>query len=164
MKLYHGSIDRVETPEIRIPDRTLDYGAGFYLTSSHEQAASWVRRKLKGSTVRGWLNVYEYNEGIEAELSVLSFDRADERWLDFVMANRMDKEFTHSYDIVKGPVANDRVYASFALYEAGIISKSTLITELKTYRLVNQILLHSDAALKAISFINAEEILKNDRL
>ena len=30
MKIYHGSIDKVETPEIRESDRTLDYGRGFY--------------------------------------------------------------------------------------------------------------------------------------
>ena len=77
MKLYHGSIDCVESPEIRIPNRTLDYGAGFYLTSSHEQAKNWVRRKFKGSVVSGWLNVYEYNSDTESELSVLSFDKPD---------------------------------------------------------------------------------------
>lgn len=160
MKLYHGSIERVESPEIRIPNRTLDYGAGFYLTSSREQAENWVRRKFKGDIVRGWLNVYEYDSDVEARLSVLSFDKPDGRWLDFVMANRVNKDFTHSYDIVKGPVANDRVYASFALYEAGLLSREALILELKAYRLVNQILLHSEAALKTINFIKAEEILK----
>lgn len=160
MKLYHGSIEKVELPEIRTPNRTLDYGAGFYLTSSYDQAESWVRRKFKGDIVRGWLNVYEYNPDLETELSVLSFERPDEQWLDFVMANRMDRDFMHNYDIVKGPVANDRVYASFALYEAGILGKQALISELKAYRLVNQILLHSVDALKAIRFIKAEEILK----
>lgn len=160
MELYHGSIEKVELPEIRTPNRTLDYGAGFYLTSSYDQAESWVRRKFKGDIVRGWLNVYEYNPDLETELSVLSFEKPDEQLLDFVMANRMDRDFMHNYDIVKGPVANDRVYASFALYEAGILGKQALISELKAYKLVNQILLHSVDALKAIRFIKAEEILK----
>ena len=72
----------------------------------------------------------------------------------------MDKNFIHSYDIVKGPVANDRVYASFALYEAGLLNKDALITELRTYKLVNQILLHTEASLKSIQFIKAEKLLK----
>lgn len=160
MELYHGSIDRVESPEIRIPNRTLDYGAGFYLTSSREQAENWIRRKFKGDVSQGWINIYEYNSEAASSLSVLSFDKPDEKWLDFVMANRMNKDFSHDYDIVKGPVANDRVYASFALYEAGILSKQTLIAELKAYKLVNQILLHTKAALKAIRFIKAEMIRK----
>lgn len=160
MKLYHGSIERVESPEIRKPNRTLDYGAGFYLTSSRDQAENWVRRKFKGEINKGWVNVYNYRKEAEESLSVLIFDRADEKWLDFVMANRMQKDFSHNFDIVKGPVANDRVYAAFALFEAGLLSKSALIEELKAYKLVNQILLHSEAALKAIEFINAEEVVK----
>lgn len=160
MKLYHGSLERVELPEIREPNRTLDYGAGFYLTSSPEQAESWIRRKFKGDVTKGWLNSYEYDQEMENELAVLEFDIPDESWLDFVMANRMDKDFSHNYDIVKGPVANDRVYASFALYEAGLLNKQALISELKAYKLVNQILIHTAKALKTIKFINAKEILK----
>ena len=29
MKLYHGSLEQVEKPEIREASRTLDYGKGF---------------------------------------------------------------------------------------------------------------------------------------
>ncbi len=46
MKLYHGSIVEVRTPEIRIPNRTLDYGNGFYTTTSYNQAKEWVQRKI----------------------------------------------------------------------------------------------------------------------
>lgn len=49
MILYHGSLEIVDKPEIRKPNRTLDYGAGFYLTSSYEQAEKWVRSKFKGN-------------------------------------------------------------------------------------------------------------------
>ena len=160
MELYHGSLERVTVPEIRESNRTLDYGTGFYLTTSREQAESWVRRKFRSIIELGWVNVYDYNSELEAELSILSFDKPDERWLDFVMANRMDKDFIHDYDIVKGPVANDRVYASFALYEAGLLSKQALIAELKAYKLVNQILIHTEAGLNAILFVKADKIEK----
>ncbi len=56
------------------------------------------------------------------------------------------------------PVANDRVYAAFALYEGGLLDKQSLIKELKTYRLVDQFLFHSQDALKALRFIEAKEI------
>lgn len=35
MKVYHGSLEQVETPEIRPSNRTLDYGFGFYVTTSY---------------------------------------------------------------------------------------------------------------------------------
>mgnify|MGYP004616362165 CR=1 FL=1 len=34
MIIYHGGLDIVSKPEIRIPTRTLDYGSGFYITGS----------------------------------------------------------------------------------------------------------------------------------
>ena len=158
--LYHGSLEIVPKPEIREPNRTLDYGAGFYLTSSLEQAEAWVRRKLKGSTACGYVNVYEYDINNLPELRILKFDSPDEAWLDFVMANRMDIGYTHDYDIVIGPVANDRVYASFALYEAGLLDKHELINELRAYKLVNQVLIHSPRALDCIKWTEVKEVRK----
>lgn len=158
MKLYHGSLEIVKQPVIRKANRTLDYGTGFYLTSSYEQAEAWVHRKLDANHQQGYVNVYKYNPEVEAALKMIDFETPTEQWLDFVMANRMDLSFNHDYDIVKGPVANDRVYAAFAIYEAGLLDKSGLIAELKAYKLVNQILLHTEAALAAIEFIEAREV------
>ena len=36
--VYHGSTEQVRHPEIRESDRLLDYGKGFYTTTSLEQA------------------------------------------------------------------------------------------------------------------------------
>lgn len=158
--LYHGSLEIVASPEIRQPNRTLDYGEGFYLTSSAEQAEAWVRRKLKGDITLGYVNIYEYYDNMEDMFETLAFEQPDEAWLDFVMANRMEPGYRHDYDIVKGPVANDRVYASFALYEAGLIDKKELINELRAYKLVNQILIHTDKALQCVKWIEAKEVWK----
>ena len=74
------------------------------------------------------------------------------------MANRTRMDFAHDYDIVYGPVANDRVYLQFGLYEAGAISVETLIRELKTYKLVDQYLFHTNKALTALHFVEATKI------
>ena len=73
--------------------------------------------------------------------------------------NRTVKGFLHDYDIVYGPVANDRVYAAFALYEGGVLGKQELIKELRTYKLVDQYLFHTTSALKYLSFIEAKEVV-----
>lgn len=74
------------------------------------------------------------------------------------MKNRTQKGYVHDYDLVYGPVANDKVYAAFALYEGGLIDKKTLISELKTYKLVDQYLFHTTEALQYIKFIEAKEV------
>lgn len=59
MKLYHGSLEVVSEPRIITPNRTLDYGRGFYTTTSYEQAEQWVRRRKGTQHTVGYVNVYE---------------------------------------------------------------------------------------------------------
>lgn len=157
--LYHGGTEIITTPEIRKPGRTLDFGSGFYLTSSIKQAEDWVRRHLETAGATGYVNIYGFNENEgAASLNIKTFDSASEEWLDFVMSNRRIEGFSHNYDIVIGPVANDRVYTAFSLYEGGVIDKEVLIRELKTYRLVDQYLFHTDRALRHLQFQSANPV------
>ncbi len=158
MKLYHGSIDIVKKPKIIKPTRTLDYGTGFYTTTSYEQAEQWVRRRMKSPINIGYINIYEIDDNTTSELDTLWFNEPTEEWVDFVMLNRTSRGFEHNHDIVYGPVANDRVYAAFALYESGLLDKEGLIKELKTYKLVDQMLFHTDKSLKHLAYIEAKEI------
>lgn len=160
MKIYHGSIEIVEKPEIREANRSLDYGSGFYATTSYEQALSWVKRRANEKKLsKGYINIYEFNEDSINNFKHLIFESATEEWLDFVMQNRIHDSFEHDYDIVYGPVANDKVYASFALFEVGFINKQALISELKTYKLVDQYLFHTEESLKTLKFIEAKEVI-----
>ena len=51
MILYHGGIDIVDKPEIRKGDAFLDFGVGFYTTTSYEQAERWARIKMRRNNV-----------------------------------------------------------------------------------------------------------------
>lgn len=92
MRIYHGSIEVVNNPTIRQSNRTLDYGTGFYTTTSLEQAKAWVKRKMSGQGLtHGYLNVYDFDFSAMRKLNCLSFDKPTEQWLDFVMANPLGK-------------------------------------------------------------------------
>lgn len=158
MKLYHGSLVIVDSPRILAPSRTLDYGAGFYTTTSFQQAENWIRRKLKETGQTGFVNVYEWDEDTARLLDVLKFESPNEEWLDFVMKNRTEAKFSHQHDIVYGPVANDKVYAAFALYEQNFIDKEGLLKELKAYKLVDQLLFHTEKSLSTLQYIESKVI------
>ncbi len=159
MTLYHGSTEIVENPAIYEPNRLLDYGSGFYTTTSYEQALMWVRRRMNDNhATNGYINKYEFDEEATKNMKKLFFHEPTDEWLDFVQKNRTQADYSHDYDIVYGPVANDRVYTQFALYESGVISKDILIRELKTYKLVDQYLFHTEGSLTALKFIEAKEV------
>ncbi len=157
--LYHGGLHIIERPEIRESNRTLDFGKGFYLTSSETQAADWVRRRMSTDANAGFINTYSFSiSDAQKHLKIKIFDSPSDEWLDFVMSNRKTDGFVHDYDVVAGPVANDKVYTAFALYESGTISREVLKTMLKTYRLVDQYLLHTNSALEYLKFQSAIKI------
>ena len=159
MKVYHGSLEIVEHPEIRKVTRTLDYGEGFYTTTSFQQAEAWVKRRMgENHALHGYVNIYEFDFSSIRKMNSLIFAKPTDEWVDFVMANRTQKGYVHSYDLVYGPVANDRVYAAFALYEGGVLDKQSLIRELKTYKLVDQYLFHTNESLQYLSFLEAKEV------
>ena len=161
MKVYHGSLVVVEYPKILTPSRTLDYGKGFYTTTSAKQAEDWVaRRMMETHATCGYINVYDFDEKYLDNFNSLLFPEPTEEWAEFVMENRTNKDFAHDYDIVYGPVANDRVYLQFGLYEAGAIGIETLIRELKTYKLVDQYLFHTEKSLAALHFVESIKIEK----
>ena len=79
MLLYHGSNLVVDEPRLVKQSRGLDFGAGFYLTTSEVQAARFSeivinRRKEGVSTV----NVYEFDmDAAEKTISICRFANAD---------------------------------------------------------------------------------------
>ena len=157
MTLYHGSLEIVEKPQILQANRPLDFGTGFYTTTSLQQARRWVKLRMEQSQASvGFINIYEYTP--KRDLRTRLFRSANEAWVDFVHANRTVQDYNHDYDIVTGPVANDNVYLSFNLYESGIISKRELIRRLKTYKLVDQLLFHTERSLDTLKYVGNKEV------
>jgi hypothetical protein len=159
MIIYHGSNVVVTHPEILQSERMLDFGSGFYTTSNKEQAVRWAervaeRRKLKDQM----LSIYEFDlEVAERNLTIIRFDNPNGKWLDFICANRSGRE-TELYDIVIGPVADDKVYTVVQYYENGIYNKQDAIKRLKVENLFNQILFHTTKSLAYCHFIDFEKL------
>ena len=62
MTLFHGSTVLVDHPEIRTGDVYLDFGVGFYTTTSYEQAERWAKIKMRRSNSSvGFVSVYEFD-------------------------------------------------------------------------------------------------------
>ena len=163
LDLYHGGEAPVKVPQVvsQKAVRPLDFGLGFYTTTSQDQARKWIGIRLRQHAYEtGCVSHFTVDRAAlgGSGLKTLVFHGPEETWFDFVMANRHAKGFTHDYDIVMGPVANDNVYETLTLFEDGIISKSEAIVRLKTYKLVDQVLFHTEAALKFLRFVDSEVV------
>lgn len=159
MKLYHGSTEKIETPQIIKSNHFLDFGYGFYTTTSLEQATKWAQIKKKRILGQNaYVNVYEVDEYfLESLPKVLEFTSASRSWLEFVINNRRGLS-THSYDCVKGAVADDTLYETLSLYESGVLSVEDTIKRLRVHHLFDQISFHTNKALNKLKFIEAVKV------
>ena len=160
MNLYHGSDIVVEKPEIFQSNRLLDFGTGFYTTSKKEQAIRWAEKvSIRNNTNKKLLTVYNFDiDKARKELNIISFTSADEKWLDFITANRIGRGISEEYDIVIGPVADDNVYLSVKLFETGILDKGEALKRLKIQKLFDQILFHTEKGLRRCVFDHYEDL------
>ena len=159
MKLYHGSHIEVKNPKILISSRVGDFGRGFYTTSSWEQARRWAQiRAIQENQPSGVVTVFDVPDHLfsHPELQIKSFENANDVWLDFVLANRKDVDFNHEFDLVCGPVADDRVYVCLNMLEDGLADRETVIRKLKTYVLADQILFHTAKSLLFLEYAATE--------
>lgn len=159
MLLYHGSNMVVEKPEIRENLRALDFGSGFYLTSSREQAEKWAKtvtkRRRKGNPV---LNIYELEQDQMKKLNILLFQSADAGWLDFVVANRKEMPVKNIYDLIIGPVANDSTLPVIDDYMDGKYTKEQEVERLLPQNLTDQYAFLTQKALSYLRF-KGEKVL-----
>lgn len=160
MLLYHGSTVIVETPEIRESVSCLDFGIGFYTTTSYEQAERWAKIKMRRSGAdRCFVSVYEFNyEQAEKDTVIEHFKSADINWLNFVVNNRKGISQAGKADMHIGPVADDSVYASIRLFETGILDALETVKRLKTELLNDQWAFHTEKILDYCKFVSAKEI------
>lgn len=158
LKLYHGSNVEVKNPKLISHTRSLDFGAGFYLTSSFEQASKWAKLTVKRRKCgKALVSVFEFNEHHSIELSTLIFEKPNIQWLKYVSANRNNYVNFNEYDIVVGPVANDNTMPVINLYLKGSYDEEEALKRLLPQKLKDQYTFKTN---KALSFLNFCEVIE----
>ena len=140
--LYHGSNVSIEKIDLTRSHPHKDFGKGYYLTDIRTQAeAMSIRRVRIAGEGEPTLTVYSFDESQlhSPELRVKVFNEPTEEWALFVLSNREASltGYTHDYDIVIGPIADDGVAFQLDRYTRHMITLATLVEEL-TYRKLNR--------------------------
>jgi hypothetical protein len=159
MKVFHGTNIVIEQPKIINRYKTLDFGESFYTTENENQARNFAVKvyERRNPTLYPIVNCYEFYEDFN-KLSVLEFNSPDEEWLDFVVERREGIALREKYDLIIGPVANDDVFGTIILYEAGQLDKESAIKRLKVKKLYNQIVFCNESILNQLVFVKSYKV------
>ena len=159
--LFHGSNQEIGEIDLSLglPDK--DFGQGFYLTHLRHQADRMALSKCRRSPGKTpTVTVYEFDdvEALRQKLRIKVFDKPTESWAKFVTNNRHSSRtgFTHHYDIVIGPIADDSMAMQFRLYEQGYITLRQLARNI-TFPLDNS--QHFFATERAIHLLRKVDVI-----
>lgn len=135
MILYHGTNTQFETVSLSASQRGKDFGRGFYLSDNESQAydiAGFKALQLGGSAI---VHRFEFDEIHlkDGSLKFLQFEDYSEEWAGFILENRrnLGEQNIHDYDVVFGPIANDKVGVQIRNYMEGNIDFDTFLNRLK---------------------------------
>lgn len=158
MILYHGSNVEVRCPVLTHSRTSLDFGAGFYLTTDYEQAGKWAARVTKvRASGEPTVSVFETDESLWEKLSVLRFDGANLAWLRTVVGNRIGKPVAGTYDVITGPVADDRTIDIINQYILGTFPEEIAIQLLLPRKFKDQWVMKTEAALSSLVWKEAKK-------
>lgn len=176
--LYHGSYTEIQSIDLSFGRSFLDFGRGFYLTSSYEQALDYIPSAVKKNIRRrklppdfriedGRLSIYRFHP--TPDLTIHTFDGADLEWLHFIAANRDSSLFQELlsqfrlWDVICGKVADDSTAATLNSYITGEYGEpgteradSFTIEQLLPDRLTDQFCFRTIKSLGALEFIRSE--------
>lgn len=136
IKLYHGSNVKITEIDLSQCNPYKDFGKAFYLTTELPQAMNVANARVDIYGGNPVVNTYCFDEALltDGTLSFISFDGYTEDWADFIYKHRDETivpPFQHSFDVVYGPIANDRVGLQIRNYRLGNIDKKEFLNRLK---------------------------------
>lgn len=138
MILYHGSTTDIVKIDLRMSKPNKDFGKGFYLSADRMQALKMAEYKAFQLGASPFVNEYDFDERLlsDGTLKVLEFKDYSKNWAEFVLANRMSNDggSAHDYDVVVGPIADDRVGLQIRKYLDNIITLASFMEALKYMR------------------------------
>lgn len=153
MKLYHGSNVAISEIDFGKCRPYKDFGKGFYLTPIllHAQNLAMQRKDVYGG--EAIINEFEFDldaANQASDIKVKVFDKPNEEWVRFVMKNRdeLSTHPAHDYDIVIGPIADDKVAASIKLFQRDFIDLQGLLKRLEYRELSIQYFFHNNNSLR----------------
>jgi len=158
--VYHGGYVPIEEINLEKCRPYTDFGKGFYVTKFKHHAENWAKKVGKHYNSEGFVSIFNFIESsfVDYICKKKIFNGYTEEWLDFIVENRNEESTMplHNFDIVEGPVANDKVQNKLQYYIRGDISKKDFLQDLTYHEETHQICFCTLASLQTLKYIDKD--------
>ena len=152
--LFHGSKRGLENISIEGSRKNCDFGQGFYLGETYEQALSFVCEN-KQSSVYSFtcdlenLNVLEFNCSLEWMLAICYYRGTLGVFSDSTIVKEIIQKINDA-DVIIAPIADNRMFYIMTLFAEGEINSNVALHSLSASKLGKQYIFKTQKALKQI--------------
>lgn len=175
--VYHGGNCTIQKPNLIYSRKSLDFGAGFYVTNIYEQAVNWARRIARD---RGGTPIVSTYSFYRQRLDGHTFKGVSRAWAECVLGHRLllykgnsnivkkvmaSLKRYEQKDFLEGEVADDEIYDAIDVFcraiegcttiEEADILVGVLINRIKYKNKNHQICFRTQESLLQLNFIKA---------
>ena len=162
--LLHGSKKGLDGNIKPISKLSCDFGTAFYVGNSIEQVITLVSSYNDGiiykfSFESEGLKILDLRSNIDWALLVLSYR-------GFLNSEKVCDSFKHNgdfYDVIIGPIADDRLFDSMSLFLRGALTDIALINMLQCANIGTQLAFKTDKACSRLKITHSYVLTKEDK-
>lgn len=169
--LYHGTTHIFDKVDLNHTSARKDFGAGFYTTTSRDQAIRWATlMQHRRRTSSAYIYSYMLLEEECRSLQLCNLDSDLMYWLQVVYSYRIDKPVLSSvWDVIKGRVAGANAqslitdcyskYTTGDFYSIPEDERQLLLKRLQIEKLVDQYCFKSQ---RSIELLNSRPFIRKE--
>lgn len=135
MKLYHGSNTDVRNIDLSKSRVGKDFGIAFYLSDNIEQAQEMAQFKVKTFGGQPIISEFDFDDSIleTGLVNYCNYEKYTLEWAQFILKNRNNASRVnlHDFDILHGPIANDKVGRQIFNLQEGYIDIDTFLQRIQ---------------------------------
>lgn len=172
MKLYHGSKSGIKGDIKPCSRAACDFGIGFYMGNKEDQPMGLIATHkghvfyelecdFEGLNVKRFGN--DYTDSMDWALFV-AYNRSDEIIKQNNILSRRYEAYNCAYDMIIGPIADDKMTQALQQFYAGNLCDKALIEALKYIKLGDQYVAKTDKACakEHIKIVNDRKLTSNE--
>lgn len=165
--LFHGSKDGLSIIDVDKSRSTCDFGKGFYLGETYNQALSFVCEK-ENSLIYSFecdlnnLKIKEFNCDLEWMIAICYFRGTILKYSNTLIVKKIIKEL-ENVDLIIAPIADNKMFYIMSLFAEGEINSLAAIHSLSASSLGKQYVFKTDKALNQLKPLEKYYICKEER-
>ena len=165
--LFHGSKNGLKQISIDGARENCDFGKGFYLGETYDQAISFVCENPNSSVYSfefdtNELNIVEFDCSLEWMIAICHYRGTIKEYKNTSVVEGIIKKIEEA-DLIIAPIADNRMFYIMSLFASGEINADVALHSLSASKLGRQYVIKTEKCLNKLKYIEKYYLCKEEK-